>query len=291
MYASLRDGTALSAGFTTIKEAVDACGVPAVELSLDREMRAPSMVSSDTFTLDSPAAIERYRTHLSEHGIRPAGFLLANDFNAPDRDAEIAWVTRAVRAADALGMHAIRIDSIISGEREWTTTQRIDLFVACLSKIVEETSDLRTGLGIENHGVGGNNREFLDGVFAGVGSDRVGMTMDMGNFYWSGMPLSEVYATLEHFAPRTKHTHVKNINYPESEREKRRPVGWEYGRYCSPIDQGDIDLRRVIGFLRDANYSGDLSLEDESLGRFPPEERRRILIRDAEYLKSLIEAL
>lgn len=288
MYVSLRDGTALSAGFTTLKKACDACGASALELSLDREMKAPSLVSRDTFTLDSPAAIAAYKAHLEEFGIRPAGFLLGNDFNAPDRDAEIAWVIRALRAADALGMQAIRIDSIISGEREFTTVQRMDLFVACLSKVIEATSDLNTGLGIENHGAGGNNREFLDGVFAGVGSERVGMTMDMGNFYWSGLPLSEVYATLEHFAPRTKHTHVKNINYPESEREKRRPIGWEYGKYCCPIDQGDIDLRRVIGFLKAANYTGDLSLEDESIGRFPVEKRQEILIRDAAYLKSLL---
>jgi sugar phosphate isomerase/epimerase len=288
MYASLRDGTALSAGFETVKEAADACGVPAAELSLDRDMKAPSVVSKDTFTLDSSASIATYKAHLAEFGILPAGFLLANDFNTPDRDAEIAWITRVVRAADAIGMHAIRVDSIISGERNMTTTQRIDLFVACLSEIVAATSDLNTGLGIENHGAGGNNREFLDGVFAGVGSDRVGMTMDMGNFYWSGLPLSEVYATLEHFAPRTKHTHVKNINYPESEREKRRQIGWEYGKYCCPIEQGDIDLSRVIGFLKKVNYQGDLSLEDESIGRFPADERRAILIRDAEYLKSLI---
>lgn len=288
MYASLRDGTALSAGFDTIKEASDACGVPAAELSLDRDMKAPSVVSKDTFALDSSAAIASYKTHLAEHGIRPAGFLLANNFNAPDRDAEVDWVARVVRAADAIGMRAIRVDSIISGERDLTTSQRIDLFVNCLAKIVAATSDLDTGLGIENHGAGGNNREFLEGVFTGVGSDRIGMTMDMGNFYWSGMPLSEVYETLERLAPRTKHTHVKNIAYPEAEREKRRPIGWEYGKYCCPIEQGDIDLSRVIGFLKKVNYQGDLSLEDESIGRFPPEERRAVLIRDAEYLKSLI---
>lgn len=288
MYPSLRDGTALSAGFTTIKEAVDGCGIPAVELSLDRSMAAPSVVSGDHFTLDSSSAISAYKNHLAEHGVKPAGFLLANNFNAPDVDAELAWIVRVLKAANAIGMPAIRIDSIMSGEREMPTPQRIDIFVNCLSKILMETNDLETAMGIENHGAGGNNREFLDGVFAGVGSERVGMTMDMGNFYWSGMPLSEVYETLEHLAPKTKHTHVKNINYPADQREVRRPMGWEYGKYCCPIEQGDIDLSRVIEFLRNVHYQGDLSLEDESLGRFPAEQRKAILIRDAEYLKSLI---
>ncbi|MBM3214362.1 sugar phosphate isomerase/epimerase [Candidatus Poribacteria bacterium] len=288
MYASIRDGTALSAGFASIREAAEACEIHAFELDLTPDMRAPSAVSPDQFTLDSDQALTRYKCHLAENGLRPAGFLLASDFSSSERDRVVDWVIQAARAANAVGMAAIRVDSAMRREREMATPERIDLFVECLSQAVEATSDLTVGFGIENHGAGGNNREFLDGVFAGVGSDRVGMTMDMGNFYWSGMPLSEVYQTLEHFASRTKHTHVKNINYPASEREKRRPIGWEYGKYACPIEEGDIDLRRVIGFLRAAGYTGDLSLEDESIGRFPPEERKAVLIRDAQYLRSLL---
>jgi sugar phosphate isomerase/epimerase len=39
--------------------------------------------------------------------------------------------------------------------------------------------------------------------------------------------------------------------------------------------------------LRDAGYDGDLCIEDESLGKFSPDERRKVLQRDAEHLKAL----
>jgi sugar phosphate isomerase/epimerase len=88
-------------------------------------------------------------------------------------------------------------------------------------------------------------------------------------------------------AGSVKHTHIKNIAYPPELREQQRPIGYEYGRYVCPIPDGDIDHRVVVGILRDAGYDGDLCIEDESLGKFSPDERRKVLQRDAEHLKAL----
>ena len=125
-------------------------------------------------------------------------------------------------------------------------------------------------------------------MFAGIGSPRLGLTMDMGNFYWAGHPLEKVYEILEHLAPVTKHTHVKNIAYPEDVRNKQRQLGWEYGKYVCPIPDGDIDIVKVAGFLEKAGYAGGLAIEDESLGKFPQEERANVLKRDAEHIKSIL---
>ncbi|GIX05847.1 MAG: hypothetical protein KatS3mg115_0250 [Candidatus Poribacteria bacterium] len=289
MYPSLTE-LSIRAAFPTIVEALRACEVSAVELSLSREMRVNAVDGGEPFVLDSPQEVERYRKHLEAHRVRPAGFLLGPAFSADGEVTEgVEWIVRAVRAAEGLGMAAIRIDSILIGDsREVSVSRRREIFVEGLLRVLEKTPESSIGLGIENHGAGGNNLEFLEGVFEGVGSERIGSTMDMGNFYWSGLPLSEVYRVLERLAPRTKHTHVKNIRYPEEMREVQRPVGWEYGRYCCPLADGDIDLKRVIGFLKEAGYQGDLSVEDESLGRFPPEQRPEILKQDAAFLKATL---
>jgi sugar phosphate isomerase/epimerase len=120
-----------------------------------------------------------------------------------------------------------------------------------------------------------------------VGSNRLGLTLDTGNFYWFGHPLSKVYELYEAFAPRVFHTHCKSIKFPPSERQKQRPVGWEYGKYACPIYEGDIDFRRVLKTLIAAGYTGDLCVEDESLGRFPAAERGKILAKEVRYLKDL----
>ena len=116
------------------------------------------------------------------------------------------------------------------------------------------------------------------------------MTLDTGNFYWSGMPLTRVYEVLEQFAPYARHTHVKNIGYPPSERERERELGWRYADFVCPLEEGDIDLERVHRILQEAGYDAGLCIEDESLGRFAPSERREVLRRDVAYLQRILGA-
>lgn len=55
-----------------------------------------------------------------------------------------------------------------------------------------------------------------------------------------------------------------------------------------PLYEGDIDLKRVIRVLREAGYTGDLTIEDESLGKYVEEERKIVLKKDIEFIKKLI---
>jgi len=116
--------------------------------------------------------------------------------------------------------------------------------------------------------------------------------MDTGNFYWRGYPLSEVYGILTLLAPYARHTHLKNIHYPDPERESMREAGWGYERYVSPLDEGDIDHAKVLRMLHDAGYRGDICIEDESLGHFTPgEERFGILRRDVHHVQAILDGL
>lgn len=62
-------------------------------------------------------------------------------------------------------------------------------------------------------------------------------------------------------------------------------MGWKYGEFACPIDQGDIDFHRVVRILRDAGYTNDLNIENESLGRLAEGERAAALAREVQYLK------
>ena len=123
--------------------------------------------------------------------------------------------------------------------------------------------------GIENHGFQGNDPEFLTGLLLDVDSPRLGLTLDSATSTGEGWPLSRVYEIFEQFAPVVKHTHIKNIAYPPEIRETQREIGYEYGKYVSPIHQGDIDHTRYFAALR-SGYDRDLCLEDESLGKYTP---------------------
>jgi sugar phosphate isomerase/epimerase len=220
-----------------------------------------------------------------------SALMMANNFNALDVAAEVDWVRRAAEAAQALGIPALRIDSIMRGEREMSVEDRIAQFSSALREALPATERTGVALAIENHGACGNDPAFLAGVLDAFEDPRLGLTLDTGNFYWHGNPLSELYRIYERFAPRVKHTHVKSIHYPAELRETRREIGYKYGEYASPLDEGDIDLGRVIGLLRRAGCPGDLTIENEALGRYPAGERAALLRRDVSHLRKLLSQL
>lgn len=292
MYISVRD-CHLPGEFGTIKAGLDAMGIDAVELEFGRDR---SVLSLDTpggarESLADQAATEAYAYKASGLNVRVAALLLHNNFGNPDRVAEIDWVISSIRAAARLGAKVVRIDAIMRVEGDWTFERRTQHFADCMARVMDATSNLDVEMGIENHGTEGNDPAFLDAILNKVDSPRLGITIDTGNFYWSGKPLERVHQIIEHFAPRVKHTHVKSINYPADKREIEREVGWEYGAYASPLREGDIDLRRIARAFKAAGYTGDMCIENEALGRFDEARRRAVLVDDADYVREILREL
>jgi len=264
--------------------ALRACGAAGVEAQISDDLSLPGLFPKGTYTA-AESGWEKLKADMM-FAQRPSitAFCMANHFEARP-DFELDWVTKAARAAKALGVPAIRLDVV---PQKLDRPSFLKIATETLRKLIAATEDTGVRFGIENHGGTTNDPEFLQALFDGVGSKRLGLTLDTGNFYWFGHPLSKLYALYEQFAPRVFHTHCKNIKYPESEREKKRPVGWEYGKYNCPLDEGDIDFSRVVKILRAVGYANDLCIEDESLGKYPADEQGAILAREIKHLQGLL---
>jgi len=290
MYVSIRDDIVLAAGFPTVGDGLVALNLDAVELAVGRDFGVHAPVpkaAKPRYFLDRTEDVSTLRRECQAASVRVSALLLANDFNSPEIDKELDWIIRTIQAAAELGVEAVRIDAIMHGERELPREERETLFGDRVHRVLDATASTGVDLGIENHGFQGNDPEFLEHLLTSIGNPRLGLTMDTGNFYWAGHPLDDVYAILERFAPVTKHTHIKNISYPEGIRNTRRELGYEYGRYVCPIPEGDIDHKRVVGYLKAAGYRRDLCIEDESLGKYTEAQRMANLRAAAEYLRGL----
>jgi len=278
--------------FSTPLEGLRHLGVDAVEIELSPDFEVCAMDSAAKIRLTADTEAVAYRKHLDALNIRPASFLTARDFSVGDFEENVRWVARALELAAILGMDNIRIDSAMKRERELDFGRRVQIFAEGLGGALARTAGLTVAMGIENHGIQGNNLAFQLSVYKQVGSKRLGSTLDTGNFYWRGYPLSEVYGILTILAPYAKHTHLKNIKYPEELREKTREAGWEYEKYVAPLDEGDIDHALVLRFLKEAGYQGDICIEDESLGHYAKgEERIRVLEGDVAHVKGILAAI
>jgi sugar phosphate isomerase/epimerase len=283
LYVGCRDAHLKVTGAADCWAALTAIGADGVEAEITGSLALPGLYPKG-YSVADEAGLAKLAADLKAAGKRVSAFCMANRFDERP-DAEVEWIGRAARAAKALGIPAIRIDVV---PRKSSREAFLKLAIEALKKAVEATEATGVALGIENHGNTTNDPEFLKAVFEGVGSKRLGLTLDTGNFYWYGHPLSKLYEFFETFAPRVFHTHCKNIKYPETEREKKRPLGWEYGKYNCPLDEGDVDFKRIVAILKKAGYANDLCVEDESLGKFPAAEQKTVLAREVAYLKGLL---
>jgi sugar phosphate isomerase/epimerase len=257
-------------------------GAEGVEAAVAEDLTLPGLAHpGGKYSLATEAGIARVKADAAAAGQKITALCMHNQF-AERPDKEVQACAKVARAAQAVGTPAIRIDVVTD---RLARPEFLKLSIATLSKIIAATESTGVAFAIENHGNTTNDPEFLDPLFAGVGSKRLGLTLDTGNFYWFGHPLSRVYELFERFAARVFHTHCKSIGYPASEREKRRPMGWKYEEYHGPIYSGDIDFARVVAILKKAGYANDLCVEDESLGR--QKRPRDVLIQEVRTLKDL----
>jgi len=261
---SVRDAMLAHTGERDCWSALRRIGSEGVEAAINDDLALPGLFhGGEKYSLASDAGMARVRTAASAAGQKITALCMYNRFaERPEKEVELC--TRAAQAAQAMGVAAIRIDVV---PQQLTRPAFLKVATATLARIMAATESTGVAFAIENHGNTTNDPEFLRPLFAGVGSKRLGLTLDTGNFYWFGHPLSKVYDLYEMFAPRVFHTHCKNIGYPAEEREKRRPMGWQYDKYHGPIYAGDIDFRRVVTILKRAGYTNDLCIEDESLGK------------------------
>lgn len=280
-----RDVHLRQAGSPGTWAAMKAVGVEGIEVLVEPDGRCPYLFGGRApYTIADGGGISRLRDELKSEGVAITAFCLMNRLDErPDEEA--SWVARTARAAAELGVPAIRLDFVPRAIKD--TEEFLRFSIRMGRRIVEATGGLDVRFGVENHGTTTNRPEFSRRLFEGVGSPRFGLTLDTANFYWFGHPLSRLYEIYEEFAKLACHTHCKSIRFPPSEREKQRPMGWEYDRYCCPLHEGDIDFRRVVQILRKGGYSGDLCIEDESLDRYPKDQVRSVLQREAAHLREV----
>ncbi|MEN6450630.1 MAG: sugar phosphate isomerase/epimerase family protein [Thermoguttaceae bacterium] len=263
--------------------ALQAVGAEGVEVVVgDNDLTLPHLHHPTVKYSLTPEEIDRLAADLKAAGQRISAFCMANRFETRP-DFEIKHCVAVAQAAQKLGVPAIRIDVVPAKLGRAAFLKQV---VGTLKQMIAATETTGVNFAIENHSNTTNDPEVLAALFDGVGSQRLGLTLDTANFYWFGHPLAKVYSLCETMAPRAMHTHCKNIRYPAAEREKQRPMGWKYVQYGRPADDGDIDFARVAAFLKKAGYRNDLCIEDEFLSKDPAATTAR-LIKEIDYLKQV----
>jgi len=293
MYVGIRDFTILWLGYKDVIDGAKDLDVKGIEVYVNREMKGDQYSDmgetvSSGFDFSTPQKRKAFIEKLESEGIKVCAFLVENDFARDDIEAEIKWVVDACKVASDLNVSTVRINAVMVGKQRVSESSYIKRTAECIKEIIRRTKGLDVSIAMENHGFIGNKKEFIEGVIHAVNSERMRLTLDTGNFYWYGYPLNEVYEIIEHFAPYVSHTHLKNLSFSKERQKAMREPGEDWPNSAAPLYEGDIDHARVINILRKAGYDGDLTIEDESLGKFPSNQRLDVIKKDIEHVKSLI---
>lgn len=269
-------------------DTIRAIGVNAIEIEVDAHYRTPRILkpAGEPYSILRAADARELKSRLEREGVRPSALLIANDFSGGD-PLQVIWASMVAAGAAWVGAPVLRIDPLPSDKTipPVVVAQR---FGEAIRLLMRELLPPGVDLGIENHGPMANEPAFLDWLLNQTSDPRVGVALDTGNFYWFGFPLEEVYGLIERYAPRAKHTHLKSINYPAGDANRRREIGYEYKQHCCALHEGNLDLGRVVKILRDAGYERDLCIEDESLFKYAPAERVAVLRREVNALREAL---
>ncbi|MGQ9514831.1 MAG: sugar phosphate isomerase/epimerase family protein [Thermoproteota archaeon] len=292
MFVAIRDFTVRWVGYENVLDGLKDLGLDGFELYVDRALKGAEYEDmGQRISLGFDLSTEERRRLLLEdlktRRLVVCALLVENDFGREDVKPEIEWIVDACRIAPTIEAKVVRINSVMSPKEGVSDEEYVKRTVSCIKEVLKRTNGLGVSLAMENHGVLGNKREFIKSVLDGVGSERFGLTLDTGNFYWFGYPLKKVYEIIDTFAEFVKHTHVKNLSFPQNRKEANRVPSEGWPQSAAPIYQGDIDHKKVVDMLKKVGYDGDLTVEDESLGNFPAEQRLGILKKDIELLKNL----
>jgi L-ribulose-5-phosphate 3-epimerase len=239
----------------TVIEKTAALGVEGVDI-LHRQMDIP----------EKEALTTAHRTHLRK--LRRQAFLSGVDLiclsihqnfvnpSAEVRAQQVAHTHKCIEIAYQLGIPSIRLNS-----GRWNTIADFDELmkargiepilpgyteddgfkwcIGCIEQCLPKAEECGVVMALENHwGLTGTPQGQLR-ILNAIQSPWLGALMDTGNF------LEDPYDKLKLIAPKTVYVQAKTY-----------PGGGEWYTL-------DLDYKRIAGILREANYSGYVSLEME----------------------------
>ncbi len=189
-----------------------------------------------------------------------------NDFAQLDAAALEAQVTQLVgycrRAAD-LGIPVVRT---FGGHAKPAHT--LDEFrksiVRGFAETLKRTEKLGVVIAIENHGLLTNDGDFMLWLLQEVGSPRLGITLDTGNFAWAGHPPATVQRFFDTLLPHIFSVHIKD-------------GVWKDGRFeFVPAGQGQLNLAKLLSDLAARSYQGGVVSEFEGAGDYTAGTRQSV---------------
>ena len=221
----------------------------------------------------SPASL---RPELERRGLAVAGSFVFQPFDDPARRAQVLDTTCATceLIAGVGGTHVVLIQAVTpdraatagdSARAPRLSAARTDALVEGIeaaASIAAEDFGLRPVL----HNHAGTAVEFadeLDEVLDALPRDLLGLCLDTGHAYYSGLELDPL---LDGCGERLEYLHLKDVRTDVRDRSISKRTGfWQAvadGVFC-PLGEGGVDFERLLARLEALGFDGPVTIEQD----------------------------
>jgi sugar phosphate isomerase/epimerase len=189
---------------------------------------------------------------LDKYGVKASALSAHCPLMRPE--ISVPYLEKAIRVAAAVGAPVVNTDE---GPRpDWLDDEEcFQVMRYTLKKVLQVAGRYGVCVGIEPHQSITKTTAGLLRVATLVKSPFLKVNYDTGNGFLGG---EDPYEGLKAVLPMLIHVHAKDISLGQAERETGKVTGTPVGCACGG---GVIDWLRIMGILRDAQWSGVLSVE------------------------------
>lgn len=189
---------------------------------------------------------------LQKYGLAASGLSAHTPLMRPE--IAVPYLEKAIRFAAAIGARVVNTDEGI--RPAWLDDEEcFQVMRYTLKKTLQIAERYGVHIGIEPHQSISKKTEGLLRIATLVKSDFLRINYDTGNAFLGG---EDPYAGLRAVLPLLIHLHAKDISMREAKDKQGKVTGTPVGCACG---EGVIDWARVVAILREAGWSGVLSVE------------------------------
>lgn len=189
---------------------------------------------------------------LDRHGLKASGLSAHTPLMRPE--ISVPYLEKAIRLAAVVGAPVVNTDEGI--RPSWLDdAECFQVMRYTFKKVLQVAERYGISIGIEPHQSLSKTTRGLLRIATLVDSPLLRINYDTGNAFLGG---EDPYEGLKAVLPRLVHIHAKDISIKQAEDEAGKVTGTPVGCACG---EGVIDWTKVIGILRESNWSGVLSVE------------------------------
>jgi len=175
----------------------------------------------------------------------------------------VPYVMKAIAWAHQIGCTNVDTTDGMHKPEGLSDAEAMDLMKGEYEQILEVAAAHKVTVNIEPHGYFTTRPEMMEKMLAFVDSPHLGLNMDTGNTFIAGQ---DPAAFLKRFVKKVRHVHVKDVSESLAAATRGRQTGIAVSQCALGDGVNAGNIRKCLEILRDAGYTGFLSMECEGQG-------------------------